>query len=177
MRTIEGIRHIVASAVIQIRRHCGNSQVPKSLTSLFSSWASHMSFLFCCFRDRLSGSPGWPWTCYLAEDDLEFLIIPASTGAVITGVPHHVCALHVLIFPTPPAPLFLRTLLVLWDGCHWRETTLLGQEHPWSHVQTRGQKPGGVDSTPVSFFSLMVHLPNVSWTWRQRKVYCLSLGK
>lgn len=40
------------------------------------------------FRNRVSYSPGWPWTCYEAKTDLEFLYFLSST---CTGVEIAVC--------------------------------------------------------------------------------------
>lgn len=36
-----------------------------------------MSWLFCFLRNRISCSPGWPGTCYIAEDGLEIMIYPS----------------------------------------------------------------------------------------------------
>ena len=42
--------------------------------------------LFCCFEDSVSGSPGWPETQYVAEDNLELPIfyLPSARSIVMS---------------------------------------------------------------------------------------------
>jgi hypothetical protein len=46
--------------------------------SIFWHFVGGKGLLFCfrfCFRDRLSCSPDWPWTCYVAKVSWELLIL------------------------------------------------------------------------------------------------------
>jgi hypothetical protein len=58
--------------------------VTKCLSACLCQWGqeveSHVQFLpvlwaHFCFWDTVSYSPGWPWTYYVAEDDLERLVL------------------------------------------------------------------------------------------------------
>ena len=67
-----------------------------NLNSCFS--LSQSAFIpFCCawtwflFWDRVSSS-GWPWTCYVAKDDLELNLDPSASTSQVLGprrVPSH----------------------------------------------------------------------------------------
>lgn len=49
-------------------------------------WYYLLSLVFCFVLDRVSRSPGWSQVCYVAKDNLEFILCLHIWNAKIKGV-------------------------------------------------------------------------------------------
>lgn len=77
-----------------------------SLSTIWAVSSALLSFLpdlfiYLLFWDRVLWVSDWPWTYYIAEDDLELMILPyrlylLSNG--ITGMYHHTWFIHIFLF-------------------------------------------------------------------------------